>query len=325
MHKNGTLALFPSFKHSQAKTSKMKEALKSKNYSEVEVLDEPSIMTGNEKFDKFFSKNGGMVLTSVVLLTGSSGAGKTTLSVNMQKVLNSYKTSLYSREMSASAVKEQTIKIGLKHENAYICDVDMCKTFDEYMEEVEKIQPKVITIDSLQVIAREDYPGMSEEDAAYLIIKRLAKWAKENNGVAFIIGHVTKDNEFRGANTIMQMVDAHLEMIHHKTGDYRTISWGHKNRKGPLATLYYVIKDSGIEFYETEEYNASKDKRNFSEYIAKHANAYLDTLDQENENFDSFKSEYEVEIKKLDSIEDGDEHLSKVIILLASLSRKYGM
>ena len=298
----------------------------SKNYREVVVLDEPSILTKNEKFDKFFSKNGGMVRTSVILLTGSSGAGKTTLSVHMQKVLNSHRTSLYSREMSASAVKEQTMKIDLNHDNAFICDVDMCKNFDEYMEEVERIKPEVITVDSIQVIAREDYPSTSEEDAAYAIIARLRKWAKDNNGVVFIIGHVTKDNEFRGANTIMQMVDAHLEMIHHKTGDFRTISWGQKNRKGPMNTLFYTIKDSGIEFLTEEEWDATKTTRNFCDYMAKCITGYLKTSSKANPNYDAYKKECEAGIKQLEkSSSNASEFYGSAVTLIAELSTKYGI
>lgn len=311
------------------KTNKMntETTLLSKNYKDVEVLTEPSILTGNEKFDKFFSKNGGMVRTSCVLLTGSSGAGKSTLAVNLQKVLSSYRTSLYSREMTASSLKEQTAKIGLDHENAFICDTDMCKTFDEYMIEIERIKPEVVTVDSLQVIAREDYKDMSEEDAAYIIIDRLRKWAKNSNGVVFIIGHVTKDNEFRGANTILQMADAHLEMIFHKKEDCRTISWGEKNRKGPMGMLFYTINDGGIEFFTEQEWEALKvGTRNFADYISSATSAYVKTLDKSNPNYASFKKEYESGVKKLETTcPTMLSFYGEVIKLVVELSAKYKM
>lgn len=299
----------------------------SKNYKDVTVLAEPSIRTGNEKFDKFFSKNGGMVLKTVILLTGSSGAGKTTLSVFLQKVLNLFKTSFYSREMSASSVKEQTLKIDLNHENAYICDKTTCKNFTEYMEEVEKIQPKVLTIDSIQVIAREDYPEMSEEDALYLIVDKLREWAERTNGVVFIIGHVTKDNEFRGANTLMQMVDAHLEMIHHKKEDFRTISWGQKNRKGPMGTLFYTIEESGIKFLTEEEWEATKGgDRNFALYIAQCTNAYVKTVNKSHKNFEAFKKEYEAGIKNIEKVSGNKlETYISVIKMMSELSAKHGL
>jgi predicted ATP-dependent serine protease len=299
----------------------------SKNYKDVDVLKEPAILTGNEKFDKFFSKHGGMVLKTVILLTGSSGAGKTTLSVFLQKVLNLFRTSFYSREMSASSVKEQTLKIDLNHDNAFICDKTTCKNFSEYMQEVERIQPKVLTIDSIQVIAREDYPKMSEEDAMYLIVEILREWAERTNGVVFIIGHVTKDNEFRGANTLMQMVDAHLEMIHHKSENSRTISWGQKNRKGPMDTLFYTIQDSGIEFFTEQEWVAIKTgTRNFADYISTATSAYVKTLDKSNPNYASFKKEYDGGIKRLEkSCPTTLIFYGEVIKMVVELSAKYKM
>jgi predicted ATP-dependent serine protease len=306
---------------------KTTDPIKSKNYSEVEVLEEPSILTGDERFDNFFSKNGGMVLKSVILLTGSSGAGKTTMAVNLQKTLNSYRTSLYSREMSASSVKEQTIKLKIDHKNAFICDHSTCLTFNDYMNELDVIKPKIVVVDSLQVIAREDFANMSEEDAAYSIIGTLRRWAEENTAVIIIIGHVTKDNEFRGANTIMQMVDAHLEMIHHKNGDYRTIAWGQKNRKGPLAKLCYSIDDGGIRFFPEEELKASSDKKDFVEYIAEHALGYLKTIDRKHENFEKFKKEYNSELKIISEQvgDDTDKYIGMSVSLMATLLRKYDM
>jgi len=227
--------------------------MKSKNYSEIEIEVESSIKTGNELVDNFWSRNGGLVYKTAIFLTGTSGAGKTTFAVNLQKVLNKYKTILYSREMSASSVKDQTKTLNINHKNAYICDNKSCPKFEDFLIELDEVKPTIIIVDSLQVIAKEDYPNNSEDETHFMIIQKLRRWIEDNNAILIMVGHNTKDGEFRGANTIMQMFDAHLEMVHHKKENIRTIAWGQKNRKGPLGMLYYEINDNGITFASKEE------------------------------------------------------------------------
>jgi len=298
-----------------------------KNYKDVKVINEPAIMTGIENFDKFFSKNGGMVLTSTILLTGTSGAGKTTLAVNLQKLFKDITTSLYAREMPESAIKEQTAGLKIQHENAFISDTDSCPTFEEYLEFIYELKPKVVIADSLQVIAREDYPNMSEEDAAYEIIDKLRDYGKKNNAVVFIVGHVTKGNEFRGANTIMQMVDAHLEMIHNKRFDFRTIAWGNKNRKGPAGMLYYLIEDDGIQFFTEDEWDVQKNNIDINNFIVDSVKSYVLSLNRGHENYKAFKEDYNLAVKEIAKNKDLTEigMACAYVKLVDELVNKHGL
>lgn len=271
--------------------------MKSKNYQDIQISKEPAIYTGNKVFDEFFSSNGGMIIGTTILLTGSSGGGKTTFAVNLQKTLNNFRTSLYSREMRASAVKSQTANLNINSNNAKIADVETCPTFNEYMVEINDIKPKILIIDSLHVIATEDFPEMSQESAIDHIIKTIRDWTYNNNAISFIIGHVTKDDEFRGANTIMQMVDAHLEMICHKNGS-RTIGWGHKNRKGPIKSLFYVLKEKGIEFYTTEQWGIKNSDKKLGDFIAEAIKTYLDAINN-HPNYKNLRKELKSELDKL--------------------------
>jgi hypothetical protein len=84
----------------------------------------------------------------------------------------------------------------------------------------------------------------------------LTSYIKKRKGVLFIIGHNTKAGEFAGANENMQMVDAHMVLEYDKKTGIRKIYWGQKNRKGPMGTLYYEIKDGKILYFLPEEYEA---------------------------------------------------------------------
>ena len=227
---------------------------------EVEGKDEQSILTGVEHFDNWLSSSKGFVVPSAIFLTGSSGAGKTTLMIDLMNKMSGHVTSLYSREMIKESVRQQTKGIVFNHENALISDRNSCPTFDEYMVLLDEIKPKMIVIDSLQSIAQEDYSNMSEDAATLMIVSRLRAWIEKNNAVLILIGHVTKDDVFAGRNTIMQYMDVHIEMIFNKKENFRTISFGQKNRKGPMGTLYYTICNSGITFYTSQEWEAKNRK-----------------------------------------------------------------
>lgn len=245
-----------SFALHREKAQEMKKMTpKYETFNSIKTLNEPVIYTGDDKLDSWWSSKGGIVVGSAIFMTGTSGAGKTTFSVFLAKLLNQHKTSLYSREMHRSQVKEQTERLNMNHDNLFISDTETCPTFEDYMKVLDELKPKFVFIDSLQVITLEDQPEENQEKAQYDVIKALRDWTRENNAILFVIGHNKKDGEFRGANTIMQMFDAHIEMIHHKKENFRTIAWGQKNRKGPLKEMYYEFAKDSIMFYSKEEWD----------------------------------------------------------------------
>lgn len=301
----------------------METLIKSKKFNSVVCQNEMTIKTKNKKFDKWFSKDGGIVKGSSVFVTGTSGAGKTTLMVNLMNWLNIQVSSMYSREMISGNVKEQTRNIKLNHENAYIADSTTHENFEDYLKEIYVLKPNVIIIDSLQAIALEDYPNMSEEDSCNFVVSQLRKYVTENNAILFLIGHNTKDGQFAGRNTIMQFMDAHIEMVHHKKEDYRTISWGQKNRKGPLGTLYYIFGENSIEFFDEEEWEL---RNNGNEtYISDLLANTLSNYFLKGNKSKLFKKTYNEELKKISKTCKSDTELAieaiKIISKLENLKK----
>lgn len=294
--------------------------MRSINYSKVKTVKEPTIKTGNKVFDKFLSNDGGFVVGSAIFLTGTPGAGKTTLSIVLQKLLENCVTSLYSREMSSSSLLLQMERYKIQHKNAFIADKNTCKNLDEYVKELDELKPVVVIIDSLQVIIKEDYAGAPQEICAFNIIQRLRAWTEANNAILIVIGHVNKNGEFEGRNTIEHMFDAHLEMIFNKVKNTRTLSWT-KNRKGPSdQTLFYMFGDKSIDFYTKEQFQHIKENKQFEDFIVEAMTNYLNSLDNSSENYKAFKKELK---KEFDSIANRNcSFLDKTIKCIHSIKEK---
>ena len=48
-------------------------------YNDVKIIEREALKFGDPVFDKFISTNGGIELGTMIALSGTSGAGKTTL------------------------------------------------------------------------------------------------------------------------------------------------------------------------------------------------------------------------------------------------------
>lgn len=296
-------------------------------FNEIPDIVDPTIKTGQEKFDIFCSRDIGQVLGTITLVTGTSGAGKTTLMINLMQWYQNYSTSMYLREMKAHRIKNQTRGV-LNNLNALISDQSTLPTFDDYMAYLDEIKPTVVFVDSLQCIANEDFPNMPSESACDYIRIKLTKWAQDNNAVVFLIGHNTKDDKFAGKNEHMQMVDAHLVMERDRKTKLRSMYWGEKNRNGgPDTPLYYEIHDGKIIFFTEEEYyeklNPTATQVPFMDAVAKLLKLY-ESAGSKNTNFATELKES----KKLVKQKTGDASVlvaSEMIIVLNNLINKYNV
>ncbi len=295
-------------------------------YEDVKVFNTPTLKTNKKLFDDWFSADGGIVFGSAIYVSGTSGAGKTTLMVNLMKWLAPNKTSMYLREMEGRNVKYQTRNIKMPKGSAYFSDANTCPTFEDYMDELESLKPTVVIVDSLQVIAKEDYAiqsKMTEDEANYHIIKTLREWSSKNNAILFLIGHNTKDGNFAGRNTLIQMMDAHIVMEHDKKEDCRKIYWGQKNRKGPMGMLYYVFGKDEIEFKTEEEWNSKSSKLNYLDIIIKQTEKFVESLDKTNPQVKLFLKEWKTSMKQINKIEDDIKYISECTKLTLNLQQKY--
>lgn len=185
--------------------------------------------------------------------------------------------------MSLGAIKHQVSGLEFDNPNATFADYNDCPTVEEYIKELDTVKPSFVIVDSLQAIAEQDYPDMGVDKASVIVRNTIEKWCKANNATLFLIGHNTKDNEFAGKNTNMQMVDAHMVLEYDQKTDIRRIYWGKKNRKGPMGELNYRIEGGNIVFYKNTE------ALDFTDHFQSMVSGYLKKMDANSDKVKSFK------------------------------------
>ena len=276
---------------------------RSKTYDEVSIKTKnvKTVKSGVNILDNFLSNESGFIPGSSLYFTGTSGSGKTSLAYFLQRELSKYKTSLYSREMTASQIKRQMIRFGTPDQTATISDKESCPHFLDYMIEIEKTLPNLIIIDSLQFIVKEDYANMSEDSAAEYVIESVRSFAEKTNAVLIIIGHVNKDGNFAGSNFIKHAFDAHLHMKFDKKLNERTLYW-EKNRLGSVEeTLYYTFDNNTINFFTKEEWNFNKENKNSlsnSPYLNEPIFEYIKNSSKEYNKSHPLYKQYLKDVKK---------------------------
>ncbi|MDY6983692.1 MAG: DNA repair protein RadA, partial [Pseudomonadota bacterium] len=116
----------------------------------------------------------------------------------------------------------------------------------EITNTAQEHKPKLIVIDSIQVMHSADIPSAPgsvaqvRECAAYLI-----QYAKQTGTALFLVGHVTKDGNLAGPKVLEHMIDCFL-MLDGDDNRYRTLR-GHKNRFGAVNELgIFAMTESGL-------------------------------------------------------------------------------
>lgn len=198
----------------------------------------------------------GMTPSSLVMVTGAPGFGKSTL---VRQVADSITAqghvALYnSGEESLYQVRMRTEEMGLTHgfqvgEEAYVGKLLA------HARELQALNPKkqvFLMQDSLQSLNDGYYKdGGVTGQTPVRCCEMLRDWAKETYGIAVFIGQVTKDGVFAGKNTIKHLVDVHCELRRDDDKDSPTrgnrLFVVSKNRFGPDGmTFAYALTGKGL-------------------------------------------------------------------------------
>src|SRR3990172_9376408 len=124
--------------------------------SEVEAAEVPRTPTGIEEFDR--GLGGGLVQGAVVLIGGDPGIGKSTLLLQaFAAVSRKGLTCLYvSGEESPRQIKMRAERLGIDAPNLLVLSET---SLERIIEQVRKIKPGLLVIDSIQTIFSTAIPS----------------------------------------------------------------------------------------------------------------------------------------------------------------------
>lgn len=216
---------------------------KAEKFSELVLPVYMRTGTGMAELDRVLG--GGLVDSSVVLLSGEPGIGKSTLLLQMSSELAKTRKVLYvSGEESKGQLKLRAERLGITGDSLYLLTEN---NLDAILSECERLKPDVIIIDSVQTLSSERFasaPGsitQVRESAMALI-----GYAKNATAAVFLVGHVNKEGGISGPKILEHMVDAVLYFEGERTNSYRIIR-AIKNRFGSTNEIgVFEMGDEGL-------------------------------------------------------------------------------
>ena len=216
---------------------------KAEKFSELEMPSYMRTKTGMGELDRVLG--GGLVDSSVVLLSGEPGIGKSTLLLQICSELSKSRRVLYvSGEESKGQLKLRADRLGIIGETIYLLtETDV----EAILSECERIKPDVVIIDSVQTLSSARFtsvPGSITQvrEGAMTFIN----YGKNHGAAIFLVGHVNKEGGISGPKILEHMVDAVLYFEGERTNSYRIIR-AIKNRFGSTNEIgVFEMGDKGL-------------------------------------------------------------------------------
>ncbi|PIU00136.1 MAG: DNA repair protein RadA [Bdellovibrionales bacterium CG10_big_fil_rev_8_21_14_0_10_45_34] len=191
---------------------------------------------------------GGFVASSLILLGGEPGIGKSTLVLQTAGALSSMglKTLYISAEESPQQTALRAERLGIRSD---LIEVASQSNLEKILEWASEKQPDLLIIDSIQTIfspSLEAAPGSVSQvrDCA----AQLLRWTKSSKASTWIIGHINKDGHIAGPKVLEHMVDTVLNFEGDPHQNYRILR-AIKNRFGAAGEIG-VFEMQGIGLVE---------------------------------------------------------------------------
>ncbi len=200
--------------------------------------------TGSREMDRVLG--GGIIKSSLVLVGGDPGIGKSTLLLQVADFVSRQKLKvLYvSGEESGEQIKIRADRLGVADGELYVLaetNIDVIKEF------VEREEPDLLILDSIQTIYCPEIasaPGsVSQVREVTAMVMRMTK---VRNMASFIVGHVTKSGAIAGPRVLEHMVDTVLYFEGERHFSYRILR-AVKNRFGSTNEIgIFEMRERGL-------------------------------------------------------------------------------
>ena len=211
---------------------------------DVAAASTDRLTTGIGELDRVLG--GGLVPGSLVLLGGSPGIGKSTLTgMALANLAGAGRRTLYvSGEESAAQVRLRAARLG---EQALGVPALAETSLEAIVATLEAEQPEACVIDSIQTVHGEasgGAPGSVSQvrEAA----GQLAEVAKRRGIALILVGHVTKEGSIAGPRVLEHLVDCVLQFEGERERTYRTLRAA-KNRFGATSEVgVFEMRSGGL-------------------------------------------------------------------------------
>lgn len=206
------------------------------------------VKTGVPELDRALSEIGGFIPSQVIFITGPPGAGKTTLMLAAaSRLVEPERTIAFiSLEMSEFQIAHQARKIPNFEAVHVTDDFDQVKT----LEEIRKLKPGLIILDSIQKAARKmlraDGTEMPFNTGQVEVVNMFLEYAKETWTPVCLIGHCDKSGNYKGPSDILHDVDSHLMVKYDREMDLRTFEFGKNRFGGEMGETLFGFNSSGV-------------------------------------------------------------------------------
>jgi len=226
------------------------------NILDIEVPDalRKRIPSGIKYFDDAIGGKG-FTPSAVTLFTGTPGAGKTTMMLELANALsvkdsvvlfNTAEESLYQLKMTVERLNLRSGFIAGQESSVPA----LLKQCDELREKNPE-KPFFLIVDSLQTLNDGKYGDHVNGKTAVRSLQLITDYCKQHYCNAIIIGQVTKDGKMAGSNTIKHMVDAKMSLsIETKDQDLLgcRVLQVEKNRFGGAGHIMFLsLRDKGFD------------------------------------------------------------------------------
>ncbi len=211
---------------------------------DVSAEHAPRLSTGIGELDRVLG--GGLVPGSLVLLGGSPGIGKSTLTnMALGHLAAAGRRTLYvSGEESAAQIRLRAERLG---ESALDVPVLAETELDAVVAVLEAERPDACVIDSVQTLhsaALESAPGTVGQVRE--VASRITEVAKRQGTAVVLVGHVTKDGALAGPRVLEHLVDCVVQFEGERERTYRTLR-ALKNRFGSTNEVgVFEMREGGL-------------------------------------------------------------------------------
>ncbi len=192
----------------------------------------PRMLTAIGELDRVLG--GGLVPGSLVLLGGSPGIGKSTLTnMALGNLAAAGRRTLYvSGEESAAQIRLRAERLTAVTAGALEVPVLAETDLDTILATLHAERPEVCVIDSVQTLHAADLTGApGSVGQVREVAGRIMQVAKSDGVAVLLVGHVTKEGALAGPRVLEHLVDCVLQFEGERERTYRTLR-ALKNRFG---------------------------------------------------------------------------------------------